>query len=96
MALLEVNNLGISFGGLRAVNEFHVSIKKGETVWSDRPQRSRKNNRIQSADRSIQTGQWKHSPGWRGPYRKKDLLRSRKAGIARTFQNIRLFSNDVS
>ena len=28
MALLEVNNLGISFGGLRAVNEFHISIKK--------------------------------------------------------------------
>ena len=31
MALLEVNNLGISFGGLRAVNEFHVSIKKGDS-----------------------------------------------------------------
>ena len=29
MALLEVNNLGISFGGLRAVNEFHLKIEKG-------------------------------------------------------------------
>ena len=29
MALLEVKNLGISFGGLRAVNEFHLHIEKG-------------------------------------------------------------------
>ena len=29
-ALLEVKNLGISFGGLRAVNNFEVSIKKEE------------------------------------------------------------------
>ena len=29
MALLEVKNLGISFGGLRAVNEFHLTIEKG-------------------------------------------------------------------
>ena len=29
MALLEVENLGISFGGLRAVNEFHLHIEKG-------------------------------------------------------------------
>lgn len=28
MALLEVKNLGISFGGLRAVDEFNVSIEK--------------------------------------------------------------------
>ena len=30
MALLEVKNLGISFGGLRAVDVFNVSIEKGE------------------------------------------------------------------
>ena len=30
MALLEVKNLGISFGGLRAVDEFNLSIEKGE------------------------------------------------------------------
>lgn len=29
MALLEVKNLGISFGGLRAVDEFNVKIEKG-------------------------------------------------------------------
>ena len=30
MALLEVKNLGISFGGLRAVNGFHITIEKNQ------------------------------------------------------------------
>jgi len=30
MPLLEVKNLTISFGGLRAVDDFHLSIKKGQ------------------------------------------------------------------
>ena len=30
MALLDVNNLSISFGGLRAVDDFNISIEKGE------------------------------------------------------------------
>ena len=30
MSLLEVKNLGISFGGLRAVDGFHISIEKGQ------------------------------------------------------------------
>ena len=29
MAILEVKNLSISFGGLRAVDEFNVKIEKG-------------------------------------------------------------------
>ena len=28
MSLLEVNALGISFGGLKAVDQFHISIEK--------------------------------------------------------------------
>ena len=30
MALLEVKNLGISFGGLRAVDDFNISLEKGQ------------------------------------------------------------------
>ena len=30
MALLEVNGLGINFGGLQAVNDFSMKIEKGE------------------------------------------------------------------
>jgi len=29
MALLETKNLGISFGGLRAVDDFNITIEKG-------------------------------------------------------------------
>ena len=29
MALLEAKNLGISFGGLRAVDDFNIKIEKG-------------------------------------------------------------------
>lgn len=30
MLVLEVKDLGISFGGLRAVDDFHLEIKKGQ------------------------------------------------------------------
>ena len=30
MALLDVKNLGISFGGLRAVDKFEIKIEKGQ------------------------------------------------------------------
>ena len=30
MAMLEVKNLSISFGGLKAVDDFHVTIEKGQ------------------------------------------------------------------
>ena len=30
MALLEVRNIGISFGGLKAVNDFSLTIEKGQ------------------------------------------------------------------
>lgn len=30
MAMLDVNHLNISFGGLHAVDDFHVSIEKGQ------------------------------------------------------------------
>ena len=32
MALLEVKNLGISFGGLRAVDGFNITIEKGSAT----------------------------------------------------------------
>ena len=43
MALLEVKNLGISFGGLRAVDGFNITIEKGQ-LWTDRTKRCRKND----------------------------------------------------
>lgn len=41
MAMLEVKNLGISFGGHRAVNGFNITIQEGELYGTDRTERSR-------------------------------------------------------
>ena len=41
MALLDVKNLAISFGGLRAVDGFEMQIEKGATLRTDRTERSR-------------------------------------------------------
>ena len=53
MALLEVKNLGISFGGLRAVNGFDISIEKDSSVRPDRSERRGKDDCIQPSYRSI-------------------------------------------
>ena len=39
MAMLEVKNLGISFGGLRAVNGFNITIQEGELYGLIGPRR---------------------------------------------------------
>ena len=41
MALLDVKNLCISFGGLRAVDEFEYADRKRRTLRTDRTERSR-------------------------------------------------------
>ena len=45
-ALLDVKNLGISFGGLRAVNGFDISIEQGELYGLIGPNGAGKDNRI--------------------------------------------------
>ena len=41
MALLDVKNLSISFGGLRAVDGFEMQIEKRGNLRTDRTERSR-------------------------------------------------------
>ena len=41
MAMLEVKNLGISFGGLRAVDGFEMQIEKGQLIRTDWTERCR-------------------------------------------------------
>ena len=53
--LLEVKNLGISFGGLRAVNEFDITIKKEQLYGLIGPNGAGKTTIFQSPYRSIQT-----------------------------------------
>lgn len=90
MALLEVSNLGISFGGLRAVNKFGISIEKGELYGLIGPNGAGKTTMF-----NLLTGVYKPDEGKvildGKNITAKNNIEVNKAGIARTFQNIRLF-----
>ena len=91
-ALLEVKNLGISFGGLRAVDDFEVSIRKGQLYGLIGPNGAGKTTVF-----NLLTGVYQPNEG----IIKLDgnditglkTIEINKAGIARTFQNIRLFKD---
>ena len=90
MALLDVKNLGISFGGLRAVNAFDISIEKEELYGLIGPNGAGKTTVF-----NLLTGVYKPDSG-KVLLDGKDITGKKtieisKAGIARTFQNIRLF-----
>ena len=90
MALLEVNNLSISFGGLRAVDDFSLKIEKGELYGLIGPNGAGKTTVF-----NLLTGVYKPSEGiikLDGQDITRDsTIKINHAGIARTFQNIRLF-----
>ncbi len=92
MSLLEVNHLGISFGGLRAVNEFHMNIEKGELYGLIGPNGAGKTTVF-----NLLTGVYKPNEGIilldGDNIVGKKTIDINKAGIARTFQNIRLFKD---
>lgn len=90
MALLEVTNLSISFGGLRAVDNFNVSIEHGRLYGLIGPNGAGKTTVF-----NLLTGVYKPNEGiitldGRNITNLK-TIEINKAGIARTFQNIRLF-----
>lgn len=91
-ALLEVKNLGISFGGLRAVDDFEVSIKKGQLYGLIGPNGAGKTTVF-----NLLTGVYKPSEGIITLDGQNitglKTIEINKAGIARTFQNIRLFKD---
>lgn len=92
MALLEVTNLSISFGGLRAVDDFTISIEKGQLYGLIGPNGAGKTTVF-----NLLTGVYKPNEGivtldGRNITNLK-TIDINKEGIARTFQNIRLFKN---
>jgi branched-chain amino acid transport system ATP-binding protein len=91
MALLEVKNLGISFGGLRAVDAFNVSIEKGALYGLIGPNGAGKTTVF-----NLLTGVYQPTVGTftldGENLTGKSTLEISHKGIARTFQNIRLFS----
>ena len=92
MALLEVKNLGISFGGLRAVDGFNITIEKGQLYGLIGPNGAGKTTCF-----NMLTGVYTPTDGTITLDGKditgKKTVEINKEGIARTFQNIRLFSD---
>ena len=92
MAMLEVTSLGISFGGLRAVDELSMKIEEGGLVGLIGPNGAGKTTVF-----NMLTGVYRPTDGGirldgqnligKKPH---DIC---KLGVVRTFQNIRLFSN---
>ena len=94
MALLDVQNLGISFGGLRAVDDFHLQVKKGQLYGLIGPNGAGKTTVF-----NLLTGVYKPSEGIirldGEDITGRSNIEINKAGIARTFQNIRLFKDQT-
>lgn len=92
MAMLEVKNLGISFGGLRAVDDFNLSIEQGQLYGLIGPNGAGKTTVF-----NMLTGVYKPTDGKifldGEDITGKSTIEINKEGIARTFQNIRLFSD---
>lgn len=92
MALLEVRNLGISFGGLRAVDEVNLKIEKGQLYGLIGPNGAGKTTIF-----NLLTGVYQPTDGTilldGVNIVGKSTADISMAGIGRTFQNIRLFKN---
>lgn len=90
MALLDVKNLSISFGGLRAVDDFNIQIEKGQLYGLIGPNGAGKTTVF-----NLLTGVYKPTEGIitldGENITGKKTIDINKAGVARTFQNIRLF-----
>ncbi|MBE5859527.1 MAG: ABC transporter ATP-binding protein [Butyrivibrio sp.] len=90
MALLDVNNLSVSFGGLRAVDDFSITIEKGELYGLIGPNGAGKTTVF-----NLLTGVYKPNEGVikldGEDITRKSTIEINHSGIARTFQNIRLF-----
>ncbi len=92
MALLECKSLGIQFGGLKAVDNFNVSIEEGSLYGLIGPNGAGKTTVF-----NLLTGVYKPTVGSiklnGSTISGLKPVQISKLGIARTFQNIRLFSN---
>lgn len=89
--VLDVRNLGIDFGGLTAVDEFHITIGQTEIAGLIGPNGAGKTTIF-----NLLTGVYQPTRGCvlvKGiDIKGKSVANVNRMGVARTFQNIRLFS----
>ena len=92
MPVLEAKNISISFGGLKAVDNFSVTIEKGQLYGLIGPNGAGKTTIF-----NLLTGVYKPNEGRilldGADITGKSPVNINKSGVARTFQNIRLFRN---
>jgi branched-chain amino acid transport system ATP-binding protein len=90
MALLEVSGVYKRFGGLQALQDVHLTVPQGSIVGLIGPNGAGKTSFF-----NVMTGLYPADAGqfiFNGkPYNPKAINEVIQAGIARTFQNIRLF-----
>lgn len=90
--VLKTENLGISFGGLKAVQNLNLEIKKGQLYGLVGPNGAGKTtvfNMITGVYKPTTGKFWLDGEDLTG----KNQEAINRKGIARTFQNIRLFNN---
>ena len=90
--VLKTENLGISFGGLKAVQDFNLEIKKGQLYGLVGPNGAGKTtvfNMLTGVYRPTTGEFWLDGENLTG--KNQEVINQK--GIARTFQNIRLFNN---
>ncbi len=89
--LMEVDGLSVAFGGLKALDDVTFSIRRGEILGLIGPNGAGKTTCFNAI-----TGVYKPSAGTvtfdGAPLARVKRNRITRAGIARTFQNIRLFN----
>ena len=90
--ILDVQNLSISFGGLHAVDDFHITIEKGQLYGLIGPNGAGKTTVF-----NLLTGVYRPDEGIirldGQDITGRSTIEVNMAGVARTFQNIRLFKN---
>lgn len=90
--MLEVKSLSISFGGLKAVDDFHVDIESGQLYGLIGPNGAGKTTVF-----NLLTGVYKPDTGSilldGVNITGRKTIDINQAGVARTFQNIRLFKD---
>ena len=91
ITLLEARNIGKRFGGLQALSDVSLTIRKGEVYGLIGPNGAGKTTFF-----NVITGLYTPDSGafqlGGAPYKPTAVHEVAKAGIARTFQNIRLFA----